>query len=67
MEYKLSKLKDVTTYIARGITPKYTDELSGLSVINQKCIRDYKLLLENARRHDISKKQIIKQTPAPIK
>ena len=58
MEYKLSKLKDVTTYIARGITPKYTDELSGLSVINQKCIRDYKLLLENARRHDISKKQI---------
>lgn len=58
MEYRLSKLKDITTYIARGITPKYTEDLSGLCVINQKCIRDYKLLLENARRHDISKKQI---------
>lgn len=58
MEYKLSKLKDVTTYIARGITPKYTEDLTGLCVINQKCIRDYKLLLENARRHDISNKQI---------
>lgn len=58
MEYRLSKLKDITTYIARGITPKYTEDLTGLCVINQKCIRDYKLLLENARRHDISKKQI---------
>lgn len=58
MEYKLSKLKDVTTYIARGITPKYTEDLTGLCVINQKCIRDYKLLFENARRHDISKKQV---------
>ena len=35
---KISKLKDVTTYIARGITPKYINE-NGETVFNQKCKR----------------------------
>lgn len=33
------KIKDVATYIKRGITPKYVDK-DGLIVVNQKCIKD---------------------------
>lgn len=58
MEYKVTRLKEITKYISRGITPKYTEELNGICVVNQKCIRDYKLLLENSRVHDINKKGI---------
>ena len=33
------KIKDIATYIKRGITPKYVDK-DGLIVVNQKCIKD---------------------------
>ena len=58
MKYKVTKLIHLAEYISRGVTPKYTEELSGMCVINQKCIRDYKLLLENSRLHDINKKKV---------
>ena len=54
---KISKLKDVTTYIARGITPKYINE-NGVTVLNQKCIRENTIIYANSRLHDIYAKSM---------
>lgn len=50
--WKVKKLADVTSLIRRGISPKYTDE-GGISVLNQKCVRNQKISFEDARRHKI--------------
>jgi type I restriction enzyme S subunit len=51
------KLSDICSVIKRGIAPKYTED-KGVSVINQRCIRDYNVTLDNARLNDLSKKKI---------
>ncbi|MDC0051838.1 N-6 DNA methylase [Acidimicrobiaceae bacterium] len=56
-EWHEVKLSEVTELIKRGITPKYS-ETSGALVINQRCIRDFEVNLENARLHDLEKKSI---------
>lgn len=43
------KLGDISSYINRGITPRYDEEGDSV-VINQKCVRDQRLNLEPARR-----------------
>lgn len=48
-------LVDVTTYIKRGITPKYV-ESNGIIVINQKCIREHRINYELARLTSKEKK-----------
>ena len=48
-------LVDVTTYIKRGITPKYVDS-NGIIVINQKCIREHRINYELARLTSKEKK-----------
>ncbi len=58
-------IRELTSYISRGVTPKYIEE-DGIVVINQKCIRDYKVDLSLARRHDqlnknVSKDKIVKK------
>lgn len=59
MEYKISKLKDLTTYITRGITPKYTENKeNGIVILNQKCIRNYKINMTEARMHNIKVKKV---------
>lgn len=59
MEYKVSNLKNLTTYIARGITPKYTeDKENGVVILNQKCIRDYKISFKEAKVHNIKDRNI---------
>jgi type I restriction enzyme S subunit len=55
-EYSISEL---TTFINRGIPPKYIEE-EGLIVINQKCIRDWKVNLELTRFNDIKKRKVDK-------
>ena len=52
------KLSEVTTLIARGITPKYTDSADSISVINQKCIRDGKINFDLCRKHNHQSKRI---------
>lgn len=42
------KLKDITSFIGRGITPIYNEDSNGI-VINQKCIRDSKITLKEAK------------------
>jgi type I restriction enzyme S subunit len=49
--WEVVSLRDVTSYINRGVSPKYNDRATGL-VINQKCIRDGRLNMEAARRHN---------------
>ena len=44
------ELQSITSLIRRGISPKYT-EAGGICVLNQKCIREQRVLFEEARRH----------------
>jgi type I restriction enzyme S subunit len=48
--WKSLTLADVTSYINRGVSPKY-DDTSTSRVINQKCIRDNAIDLTKARLH----------------
>ncbi|MGY0645362.1 MAG: restriction endonuclease subunit S, partial [Paraglaciecola chathamensis] len=50
--WDVKKLEKVTSLIRRGISPKYTDE-GGISVLNQKCVRDQKISFDDVRRHRI--------------
>jgi type I restriction enzyme, S subunit len=47
--WSVSELSDITALIARGIAPMYDDSADTL-VLNQKCIRDQRLSLDQARR-----------------
>lgn len=50
-------LGDITSYLARGSAPKYTDK-EDFYVINQKCIRDWRVSIGQARFTDISLKKV---------
>ncbi|BCD68813.1 restriction endonuclease subunit S [Nitratiruptor sp. YY09-18] len=53
--WKKVKLGEVALYINRGITPKYVEK-NGITVINQKCIRNGNIDFKLVRLHDINKK-----------
>ena len=55
--WEISALGEVCSYLNRGISPKYID-LGGVSVLNQKCIRDFSIDSSKARRHDVAQKKI---------
>lgn len=58
-KWETEKLSLLTDYISRGITPKYTDDNNrSILVVNQRCIREGKVLFDDARRHDIEKKKV---------
>jgi len=57
--WRLVKLGEVTEYLNRGITPKYSK--NGVVVINQRCIRDGKVLFESAKITDPKKRKITKE------
>lgn len=48
MSYPKYKLSNITTFISRGVTPKYVEN-DGYDIINQKCIRNNNLSFEDAR------------------
>lgn len=52
-----STLAECTSYLNRGISPKYVEE-GGIPVINQKCIRDFSVDFSKARRHDPALRKI---------
>ncbi|OZV81153.1 hypothetical protein CA850_13550 [Micromonospora echinospora] len=39
----------IAVLLTRGQAPKYTDNSTGITVLNQKCVRDGRILLEPAR------------------
>ncbi len=55
--WKVSSLGETVTYLSRGISPKYTVN-AGITVINQKCIRDNIVDLTKARTHDPAQRKI---------
>ena len=57
-EWKEILVSQCTTLIKRGISPKYTD-VGGTTVLNQKCIRNQRVSLQEARRHSEDKKKIL--------
>lgn len=52
---EIKKLSEVTELIKRGVTPKYVEN-DGITVINQKCIRDNRIDLNLARQTSKDKK-----------
>ena len=56
LNWKKCKLKDLSSLITRGITPKYSTE--GIFVLNQKCIRNGKISYLEARLHDNATKKL---------
>ena len=55
--WRASKLGAETNYLNRGISPKYV-EAGGVLVINQKCVRDFKIDFRKARRHDDAQRTV---------
>lgn len=55
--WEVKYLKELTTDIKRGISPKYSEEF-GTLVINQKCIRNHKIDFSLCRLNDSEKKSI---------
>ena len=59
--WETKSLGEICEMIKRGSQPKYTESADGEIVLNQKCIRDHKINLSVARKHDTSKKTINKE------
>jgi len=59
--WRIATLGAVCEYINRGLAPRYADDAPGI-VINQKCIRDQRLSLAEARRQckPVPKEKIIR-------
>lgn len=51
VEWSLVQLEHVADVVGRGISPVYIED-DGVLVLNQKCVRDGRVLTEPARRHD---------------
>lgn len=49
--WDLRRLDEVASVLTRGRAPVYVDE-GGILVLNQKCVRDGRVMFEVARRHD---------------
>ena len=56
--WSVSSIKDQSSYLSRGISPKYCEDDEGVVVLNQKCIRDGAIDFSKSRRHDPAKKKI---------
>ncbi len=50
-------LGDIVSFLARGSAPKYTEKVD-FYVLNQKCIRDWRVSLEQARFTDADQKKV---------
>jgi len=64
MSISRKKLSEIAIYISRGISPAYDRE--GMTVINQRCIRDHRISLEvarltNPRKRRVAPEKIIQQ------
>ena len=59
-EWKNKTLGELTSYISKGIPPKYTEKESSttIRVLNQKCNRDFKISYDSSRLHDNKIKEV---------
>jgi len=58
--WEIVELGEVCEMIKRGITPKYAEK-DGLIVINQKCIREHSINLEESRLHNNNEKKVAEE------
>jgi len=56
--WEVKALRQITSELRRGISPKYTTEESGTLVLNQKCIRNHEINYGLGRRNDTTKKKV---------
>ena len=59
-EWKEYKLGDIATYVNRGVSPTYVED-NGLPIINQKCIRNGIIDLNNIKYTSKSKSYTIEK------
>lgn len=59
-EWTTKSLGEVTSFMAKGIPPKYTEEENEntVRVLNQKCNRNFEISYGESRIHDLLKKKI---------
>jgi type I restriction enzyme S subunit len=50
-DWSVQRIKDVTSILTRGIAPKYAED-GRWTVVNQRCIRNQRVTLSSARRHE---------------
>lgn len=55
--WEVTRLADTSIYLSRGISPKYIEK-GGVCVLNQKCVRDGKVGITSARRHDVAHRSV---------
>ncbi len=55
--FKKQTLSELISFISRGVTPKYCDE--GVTILNQRCIRNNIINFENARQTSLEKTRIL--------
>ncbi len=55
--WQAEKLGSVCAFLNRGISPKYIEQ-GGISILNQRCIRDHRVSYELSRRHDAGVKPV---------
>lgn len=60
--WELKTIDAITIFNKRGIAPKYTDDGSGIPVINQRCIRNHTIIEEAVQYHDPD----LKKTPKDL-
>ena len=59
-EWREKALGDITGYISKGIPPAYTDKDSttAICVLNQKCNKNFDILYEDSRYHDVALRKV---------
>lgn len=58
--WKTKTLGEVTSYIAKGIPPKYVEEANDdtICVLNQKCNRNFRISYDDSRLHNNAAKKV---------
>lgn len=56
-------LGEVTSYLAKGIPPKYTEDFTenAIYVLNQKCNREFVISYDAAKLHDLTQKKVAEE------
>ena len=59
-DWKTKTLGEVTSYIAKGVPPKYVEEASDdtIYVLNQKCNRNFRISYDDSRLHNNAAKKV---------
>lgn len=59
-EWHEKTLGEVTSFITKGVSPKYTEEQNEntIRVLNQKCNRNFEISYSESRIHDCEKKKV---------